>query len=79
MDLASLRRRLGHWVENVAISVDMLGNALAGGTLRQTISKRAALARDRGRAWGCVLCGLLDWLNPGHCDRAEKPGEGAAP
>lgn len=76
MSLASFARRLGHWAETIAISLDLLGNAIAGGALRQTISKRAALARDKGQAWGCVICRVLDWIDPGHCDDAKKPGEG---
>jgi hypothetical protein len=73
MSLASFGRRAWHWFSNVSISFDLLGNALAGGTLRQTISKRAALARDRGRTWGCILCRLLEAIDPGHCDRAKEP------
>lgn len=77
MSLASFGRRAGHWAANVLVSADILLNDILGGARRQTLSARAAIARNRGRAWGCVLCGLLDWLNPGHCDQALVPGEGA--
>ena len=38
----------------------------------QTISSRAATARDHGHLWGCWLCKFLDWLEPNHCDDAVK-------
>ncbi len=49
------------------------------GTSNETISERAAKARNAGRRWGCILCRLLDDVNPGHCDRAltSKIGEDA--
>ena len=37
----------------------------------KTISHRAAIAREEGKRWGCVLCGLLDKLDPGHCDKSR--------
>lgn len=49
------------------------------GASNETISERAAKARNAGRRWGCILCRLLDDVNPGHCDRAltSKIGEDA--
>ena len=52
----------------IAIGFDDLGNVAANGKLGQTISSRAAHARPA--RWGCLLCALLDRLDPGHCDRA---------
>lgn len=37
----------------------------------QTISARAWKARNRGKRWGCLLCQLLDWLDPNHCQMAR--------
>ncbi len=54
------------WV--IALGVDDLGNVAFNGRLGQSISSRAAHARPR--MWGCVMCRVLDWLDPGHCDRA---------
>ena len=64
---------------NWLILLDEAGNTLAGGSPNETISERAAKARKAGRRWGCVLCGLLNRINPGHCDRAltSKIGEDA--
>lgn len=41
----------------------------------QTLSRRAGLARNKGRKWGCVLCRVLEWFAPKHCDRAVDAGE----
>jgi hypothetical protein len=37
-----------------------------------TISCQAALARNAGKKWGCVLCTMLDDVDPNHCDDALK-------
>lgn len=49
------------------------------GASNETISERAAKARNSGLRWGCILCRLLDKVNPGHCDLAltSKIGEDA--
>ncbi len=53
------------WV--LAIAHDQLANAAANGDPDETISSRANRARAELRRWGCVLCGLLDRIDPGHC------------
>ncbi|TCK87376.1 hypothetical protein [Paraburkholderia sp. BL9I2N2] len=55
---------------NLLILLDQAGNTLAGGSPNETISERAAKARNEGKEWGCVLCKVLNWINPGHCDNA---------
>lgn len=55
----------------IARGFDRVVNAAANGNERETISSRAARVRDEGRAWGCVLCKLLDVLDPGHCDKSK--------
>jgi len=55
---------------NWLILLDQAGNTLAGGSPNETISERAAKARNEGKQWGCVLCKVLNWINPGHCDNA---------
>lgn len=45
-------------------------NTLTGGSPNETVSERAAKARNAGRRWGCVLCRMLDWIQWGHCDNA---------
>ena len=52
----------------IAVAIDDLGNVAANGALGQTISSRAA--HDRPQRWACLMCWLLDQVDPGHCDRA---------
>lgn len=54
----------------IAVMVDELSNVGLNGRRNETISARSAKARDAGRRWGCVLCRVLDFVQPGHCDRA---------
>lgn len=56
----------------IAVAVDGAGNVAGNGRLGQTISARAASARQEGRRWGCFLCKLLDLVDPGHCARAAS-------
>ncbi len=49
----------------------ILVNVAANGHEDETISSRAARARDGRRRWGCLLCRLLDALDSGHCDRSR--------
>lgn len=54
------------WV--MAIAHDQLANAAANGDPDETISSRANRGRtERQKKWGCRLCRVLDWLDPGHC------------
>ena len=42
------------------------------GSYNETVSRRAAYARDARRPWGCVLCAILDAINRNHCENAKK-------
>jgi hypothetical protein len=55
----------------LAVSMDQTGNAALNGDEDKTISHRASVARSNGRAWGCVLCRLLDWIDPNHCEKSR--------
>lgn len=55
----------------LAVAHDQLLNAAANGNEDETISSRAARARSEGRRWGCVLCRLLDRLDPDHCNKSR--------
>ena len=55
------------------VAVDQLFNAALGGNERETISSRAGKARSQGRAWGCVLCKLLDRIETDHCKKSFEP------
>lgn len=53
----------------IAYMIDETANVGLNGKVDTTISGRVARARARGRRWGCVLCWMLDRLEPGHCAR----------
>ncbi|WP_374353714.1 hypothetical protein [Chitinimonas sp.] len=52
---------------NTAIGNDQALNAALGGSPDETLSSRANRARAEGRRWGCLLCRLLDRIQPNHC------------
>lgn len=56
------------WI--IAGAYDQLANAVTGGDMDEKISSRANRARGEGRRWGCLLCRLLDALDPDHCRRS---------
>jgi hypothetical protein len=68
MFVAILRGSPRAW--RLALAYDRLGNASSGGSDRETISSRADRARSEGRRWGCVLCRLLDRIDPDHCKKS---------
>lgn len=63
------------WGFRILVSLDQLANTLALGNPDETLSSRAQKARERGKAWGCVLCGLLDLIDRDHCLRAVERDE----
>lgn len=63
------------WLLNLLIAADQLANTLFGGNPDETISSRAGKAKAMGRAWGCVLCRLLDVFSKGHCERSVERDE----
>lgn len=54
----------------VMLAHDQAANAAFGGSEDETISSRAGRAARRGDRWGCVLCRLLDKIDPGHCEKS---------
>lgn len=57
---------------NIILGYDILGNATTGGAKGELISERAYKVSLEGRRWGCLLCKLLNWLDPGHCERSIR-------
>lgn len=55
-----------------AKAFDLAGNVLLNGKLGEYISTRAYRAWKEGRRWGCVLCKLLDVVDPNHCEKSAK-------
>ena len=59
------------WLHNFFVALDEFCGAFFPRSLPgETISSRAATARDNGHLWGCVLCRFLDFIDPHHCDAA---------
>ncbi len=61
---------------NLLIALDQFANTVMGGCPDETISSRAAKAVRSGSRWGCVLCRILDRLDPGHCESSIEADEG---
>lgn len=55
-----------------AKAFDKTGNALANGDANEYISTRAHRAWKENKRWGCVLCKLLDIVDPNHCEKSAK-------
>lgn len=54
----------------IIIAYDMLANAATGGDDGETVSARAYKASLNGNKYGCLLCKLLDRLQPNHCENS---------
>lgn len=54
----------------VFIGADQTLNAAIGGNEDETISSRAGKGARRGVWRYCLLCRLLDVVDPGHCERS---------
>ena len=70
--MASLRTYL--W--NLLVSLDQFINTALGGHPDETISSRAAKSRKRGKRWACILCRILDRVDPDHCEKNIEADEG---
>lgn len=55
----------------LALSKDQNANAAFNGSEDESISSRAARARDEGSRWGCILCRLLDAIDHNHCNKSK--------
>jgi len=62
---------LGRYVFSLLVALDQFANAIFAGYPDETVSLRAARARDKGEQWGCVLCKLLDKFEKDHCTKAQ--------
>lgn len=59
-----------HRAWRILTGLDVAANAVLNDDKIQTISQRAAIARNDGKKWGCVLCKLLDRIKKNHCDES---------
>jgi hypothetical protein len=60
----------------IAKGFDRTGSALTNGTDREYISSRAYESMQNGKAWGCILCRLLDFLQKDHCKNSMNSPQG---
>ena len=61
------------WLQQVAIAIDQLGNALLGGWADETLSSCAWRMERDGRPWGRITRPLIDTLfffQSNHCRNA---------
>lgn len=61
------------------VAADQLLNVVFGGDEDETISSRIAKDARRGHRFACVLCRVLDWLDPDHCEKSLERDEGKRP
>lgn len=52
---------------SIADMLDQTINVGANGQVDTTISARAGRAAAKRRVWGCLLCRVLDRIQPDHC------------
>ena len=67
------------YLRRLFVAVDQLLNVIFGGDEDETISSRIAKDKRRGRFVGCVLCAMLDWIDPNHCEKSLERDEGKRP
>jgi hypothetical protein len=60
----------------IAVGVDQLANVALKGSEDETISSRASKGARRGVLHWCVLCKLLDAVDPQHCEKEIEADEG---
>jgi hypothetical protein len=74
----TFRGRLIEWAKLLDVGLNVV---LGFDPEVETFSRRAGLARNAGKGWGCVVCRILDWgwLKitgvRDHCTNAVKAGE----
>jgi hypothetical protein len=54
----------------IIIAYDRVGNAATDGLDTETISSRANRGTIEGRRGWCILCRLLDRIDPDHCKKS---------
>ena len=54
----------------LAVAFDQLANATTGGSEDRTISSRASESKETTK-WACILCKLLDRIDPNHCENSK--------
>ncbi|UTS51987.1 hypothetical protein [Synechococcus phage BUCT-ZZ01] len=58
----------------LAVSFDKLANTVFGGSINETISKRAGRVKEQNLT-ACVLCKFLDVFDKDHCAKELRKNE----
>jgi len=59
------------WFKNWWLDLDeFIGGFFPRSLPGETMSSRAASARNHGHLWGCWLCKFLDFIDSDHCNEA---------
>lgn len=53
------------------LAFDRLGNAITGGSDKETVSSRAYRGAVEGNWRWCLLCRILNWIDRDHCKKSE--------
>lgn len=62
---------MGAYFVRVAIAFDVFCNVILYGNQDETLSARAGRAARKGKLWGVILAGALNYLFPDHCAGAS--------
>ena len=65
--------KLTHYLLQLFVAIDQLGNALIGGYADETISSRAYRAEFNGKRWGKIWRPVIDkvfFFQKNHCEKA---------
>lgn len=57
---------------NVLLALDLLGSALTGGIIGETLSGRAGTAQRQGKLRGRIFAPIINFImgDPNHCEEA---------
>lgn len=66
-----MKNTLADVAMRLLILFDVAINRLFNGRV-ETVSARAGRGVKSGKPWACVLCRLLDRIDPGHCEAAVR-------
>ena len=69
---------VARWLWRIVVWLDQGLNVIfLNGDPDETVSSHAGKDARKGERWACVLCKLLDKLDPGHCVRYMEADEGS--
>lgn len=70
-------KKLGRYLLNWLIVLDVALNTLLGGDPHETLSSRAGKALKKEQRWACVLCRFLNLFQQDHCVKSILPYVGS--